>query len=1003
LNVFELAAKITLDTSEYINGLGESEEKTETLKEKIGNGLAAAAKIGVAALATATAAVVSFAASSVSTGAEFDTAMSQVAATMGTTTDSIQELRDYALEMGSTTSFSATQAAEALNYMALAGYDADTSMEMLPNVLNLAAAGGMELATASDMVTDAQSALGLTLDETSQMVDKMAAASSKSNTSVEQLGEAFLTIGGTAQDLAGGTTELSTALGILADNGIKGSEGGTHLRNVILALESPTDTAAAAMEELGLQVFDAEGNMRPLQDIMTDLNASMDGMTSEEKTNIISTIFNKTDISSVNALLGTTTERWEELAEAIDASWYTEDALNEQLQGMGTSLTDLQTNLESVGISADDFSSALAMSAGNAEDFADYVWEWSDAGTTYDDVVNALGGDLDTLQTAFDNTTGAAQAMADTQLDNLSGDITLFQSALEGAQIATSDQLTPTLREFVQFGSEGISELTAAFQEGGLSGAMASLGDVISDGLAMVLEMIPQVVSAGMQLLNSLVSGIIQNLPLLASAAVQIITSLASNLATNIPQMATSAAQAITQIATSLSTPGNLTGIISAALEIISALVQGIAEALPILIAAVPEIIVNIVETLAESLPDILAMGVEIVQNLITGIVNTFGNLVSAITSLIANFAQIPPGVKAYIDEAIENIKEWASNVWEKFKETGQNVIEAVTTFFSQIPVKILEFISSALSNVVTWATNMATKASETGTNFLTAIVSFFTQLPGKVLTFLTNTISNVTSWASSMASNATTAASNFLSAVVNGITNLPANVMTVLTSVLSNVAAFATSLISKGKEAASSMASGMVSAISGLPSQFTSIASQIITGMVNGIKNGISKVTSAISNMASNAVSAAKSALGIASPSKVFKEIGEFTSEGLSVGIENGADEAVSAAEAMVESVIAAGENLGISTAVKIGSSYDGSTGSDWITSESGSTGNVYDADSGITSMLSELLEAMKDLKESMSITLSIDGVEFATATAGATDSVNGARQSMKVRGLAL
>ena len=148
---------------------------------------------------------------------ELNTAGSEAAETYS-------QLRSFAMEMGATTAFSATEASNALNYMALAGYDAETSMAMLPNVLNLAAAGGIDLASASDMVTDAQSALGLTLDETSVMVDQMAMAASKSNTSVAQLGEAFLTVGGTAKNLAGGTTELSTMLGVLADNGIKGSE-----------------------------------------------------------------------------------------------------------------------------------------------------------------------------------------------------------------------------------------------------------------------------------------------------------------------------------------------------------------------------------------------------------------------------------------------------------------------------------------------------------------------------------------------------------------------------------------------------------------------------------------------------------------------------------------------------------------------------------------------------------------------------------------------------------
>ena len=210
-----------LDEAGLVNGI--------TKLKKIG-GVAAKA-LGAAAAATGTA-MLAFGKQSIEAGMQFDSSMSQVAATMGTTVDQIQDLRDFAQEMGSKTAFSATQAADALNYMALAGYDAKTSMDMLPNVLNLAAAGGMELASASDMITDSQSALGLTLDETSKLVDKMAKASSKSNTSVAQLGDAILTVGGTAKNMAGGTTELTAALGILADNGTKGAEGGTKTKPI---------------------------------------------------------------------------------------------------------------------------------------------------------------------------------------------------------------------------------------------------------------------------------------------------------------------------------------------------------------------------------------------------------------------------------------------------------------------------------------------------------------------------------------------------------------------------------------------------------------------------------------------------------------------------------------------------------------------------------------------------------------------------------------------------
>ncbi|MEI3506556.1 MAG: phage tail tape measure protein [Anaerotignum faecicola] len=174
--------------------------------------------------------------------------MSQVAATVGMSVSEIhngseayETLATAAKNAGATTKFTATQAAEALNYLALAGYDAGTSAEVLPSVLNLAAAGGLDLAYASDLTTDAMAALGIeaSADNLTQFGDQMARASSKANYSVAQLGEAILTVGGTAKNLAGGTVELNTALGVLANRGIKGAEGGTALRNMILSLSAP--------------------------------------------------------------------------------------------------------------------------------------------------------------------------------------------------------------------------------------------------------------------------------------------------------------------------------------------------------------------------------------------------------------------------------------------------------------------------------------------------------------------------------------------------------------------------------------------------------------------------------------------------------------------------------------------------------------------------------------------------------------------------------------------
>ena len=316
MDIFELAAKIKLDTSEFEAGIGQAKSLVGGLGDVLSGPMGVVAD------------VFSFAKDNIGDAVEvakgFDSKMSQVAATMGYTNDELANevvtvgeftgnLADFAQQMGATTQFSAAQAAEALNYMALAGYKAETSVSMLPTVLDLAAAGGMQLGTASDMVTDAQSALGLSLEETADMVDIMAQTSSKSNTSVAQLGEAFLTVGGNAKNLKGGTAELAQVLGLLADNGIKGAEGGTHLRNIMLSMTPSSEAAAAAFEQLGLDAYDAQGNMRAFADIFGEMQAKMANMSSLERTNILTGMFNKTDLAAVNALLDTSAERWQEL------------------------------------------------------------------------------------------------------------------------------------------------------------------------------------------------------------------------------------------------------------------------------------------------------------------------------------------------------------------------------------------------------------------------------------------------------------------------------------------------------------------------------------------------------------------------------------------------------------------------------------------------------------------------------------------------------------------
>ena len=844
MTLFELMAKISLDTSEYESGLSSASSKTHSFGSAISGGIGKVVKAAGVALAGATTAVAAFGVSSVKTGMDFDQSMSQVAATMGKTVDEIQDLRDFAQEMGSTTSFSAKQAADALNYMALAGYDSEKSMEMLPNVLNLAAAGGMELATASDMVTDASSALGLQTEETTAMVDQMAKASSKSNTSVEQLGQAMLTVGGTAKSLKGGTVELATALGILADNGVKGAEGGTALRNILTTIQG--SKFEKTFGEMGISAYDAQGNLRSLQDVFMDMNTAMEGMTTEEKTNLINNTFNARDLKNVNALLGTNAKRWDELTAAI----------------------------------------------GDSE--------------------------------------GAAKEMADTQLDNLAGDITLFKSALEGAQIAISDNLTPSLRDFVKTGSDGLSKFTELLKGGDFAGAMESIGNTIGQIATQVVSKIPALVSAGGQLLKGIGQGIasqapslfqnvtvmaisgmrtvadaiVKNAPIIAekipevlqsvvarfesvssamlTVGVDMITQLGQGLAQGIPSLLENVLPMILQFTEFLRANAGL--LIDAGLEFITNFAQGIINSIPVLIEYIPEIITNIAGIINDNAPKVLSAGINIVKNLVSGIIKAIPVIVSNLPKIISaiwnvftatNWINIGTtiingivgGVKAlanYLPDALRNIGSSAMDFLKSIQwgSLGSSIMNSIVTGVKAIGSNL----PSALGSIGRAAINMFKSINWAGVGkTVITLLSGAIKGAGKLIITGLKTIGK-------------TAINGFKSVNWKGVGK---SVITFLANAIKG----AGKLVWNGLKNIGKTAVEKFKSI-----KWLDLGKNIITGIVSGLSSVGHKINDFLLGLAKKALGAVKSFFGIKSPSRVMRdEVGKRIAEGWALGIKKG------------------------------------------------------------------------------------------------------------------
>lgn len=374
-NIGNAVGKIGLDVSDLLsevqkanNALQNISDSVDDLTNKTSNSVdkqAAAFAIAakavdevVEAVKKAISVTAELAKNIVDIGSEFETSMAQVAATTGMTARDVanniqdyQDLANAAKEAGLSTMFSASEAAEALNYLALAGYSVEESIEYLPSSLTLAAAGAMDLGTASDMVTDAISALNLELEETDSFVDRMAKTAQNSNTNVQQLGRAILTVGGTAQVLAGGVTELDTALGILANNGIKAAVGGTSLRQIIVNLTKPTKQASEIIEELGLNIYDVEGNIRPLNEIFGDLNEKMKDFSDKERMNVITHLFDARQLRTANALLKDSGEAWDELYNKIDNADGAAERMAETMRSnLNGALNIAKSNLDAIAI-----------------------------------------------------------------------------------------------------------------------------------------------------------------------------------------------------------------------------------------------------------------------------------------------------------------------------------------------------------------------------------------------------------------------------------------------------------------------------------------------------------------------------------------------------------------------------------------------------------------------------------------------------------------------------
>ena len=911
------------------SNMDEAGNKTISLGDVIKANLISSAIInGVKELANG---IKELAKGAISVGMDFESGMSQVAATMGMTTQEIAggseaytKLENAAKEAGNTTQFSATQAAEALNYMALAGYDADKAVETLPTVLNLAAAGGMDLATASDMVTDSMSALGDKAGTTESFVDKMAKTSQKSNTSVQQLGEALLSVGGTAKSLAGGVTEANTVLGIFADSGTKGAEGGTALRNVILSLTAPTDTAKKKMQELGLEVFDANGNMRPLNETFQDLNGILGNMTQGEQTEVLNTIFNKVDLKSVNALLANSGERFNELSGYIENSTGAAEqmaaTMNNNLQGK---ITILKSGLEGLGIAAyEKFETPLKNAVTNITNVI---------GDLQTDLTSGeLSGALDKIATGFGNLVEKASEIIVAVLPKIleglgwiadhgdtiasllaaigagfavfkvasiiNGVVTAIQG-LTAAEVALNAiqklvnitmaanpmmliiTLVATLVAAI-VGFVATNEDARAAVVNAWNIVKDTVGKVVGEITKFFTETIPNALSKVVDFVKDNWQDILLFLANPFAGAAKLLyehcetfRNIVDNIASFFQELPGKIWDAILGAVTTVTTWGE---------NMKAAVVQAATEFVTNAIAFFQELPYKIGYVIGQAIGNVVQFGIDLVTWATTEIPNF-------INTVITFLVELPGKIWDAIVSTITNIQNWGQQIYTEATTYIQNTITSVVNFLVELPGKIWDAIVSTITNIQNWGQQVYTQATNYIQNTITTVVSFLSQLPGKIWNAIVSAIANMANWGQQMLSQAKTAAMNILSNVYSTLSQMPGRVWNAIQGAIQSVANWGSGLLQQGRNAASQLVSAVINGVASLPSQMANVGYNIVTGVWNGICNAAGWFRRQVQSFFSGIVDGVKNALGIHSPSRVFQdEVGKYMAQGAGVGFTN-------------------------------------------------------------------------------------------------------------------
>lgn len=795
----------------------------------------------------------------VKVGMNFEAEMSKVASISGATGDEFQKLIDKAKEMGSKTKFSATESAQAMEYMAMAGWKTQDMVDGLKGIMDLAAASGEDLALTSDIVTDALTAFGLSASDSTHFADVLAKASSNANTNVAMMGETFKYVAPVAGALGYSVEDCSVAIGLMANSGIKAGQAGTSLRQMLSRLAKPTDEVQGAMDQLGVSLTDSAGNMKSLDTVMGDLRNGFKGLSKAEQAQLATSLAGQEAMSGLLAIVNASDGDFDKLKDSIynckDAAANMAAVAQDNLAGQ---ITSLKSKAEGLGIAfygsiQEPLKELASVGVKALEDLNNAYTSNGFVG-----FINEIGNKVPLLQSFTDAIAGLAEktkSMSTDELMNLGKTAAVLAGAgpaisLFGSQIGN-----------VQSAVEGFSGIT--------TGVLSELGKLPKGFKSATKSAVNfrKDFTGSLKGIGSAVTGPFQVLTPKLSATVgkigKVVSSVPGKIGGAVGKIGSAIASKIPRITSAFSLLGDTAGYLGAWGGQIGSALRGV------------------LGTVAGFIPSFV------------GLMN-FGAVAAVV---VAGLGLVYSQFGTQIDQILLLAQTKGPEIISNF---GAGITAALPGLISSGATLILGLMNAITANlpslISVGASIIATLVSSLGAQ-LPQLIPVAVQM---ILTLVESLISNLPQ----LITSGLQLMEGLAQGIANAIPQVAAKAPIIIGKLASTIITNLPKIIQTGVKIITQLAVGLVQGIPALLGKIPSMISQIknaftsvnwgsvgmniISGIASGISSAVGSLISAATSAASSALDAIKSKLGIHSPSRVFRDqVGKMMALGMGIGFE--------------------------------------------------------------------------------------------------------------------